>query len=373
MKKCYSLTGTNVPELHFSLVPDSDGDFNEQLHDLFSQMQQLFQEYKLQKRQLAFSKVFLSDYLNEEPILRKHPLFTEQLDNCIMSIIEQPPLDGTKINLLLYFLESENIAIQKKGDYFTLGIDGRKFIYQHISDFESKSPYAQTEEAFTRHCRLLETEGLNLRDHCIRTWIYSRDIDKNYGEIVKARNSIFSLHGLTNDTHFIASTGIEGKGKIPSSAVNIDFLSVTDISPEKIRYLHAPEYLNPTHEYGVAFERATEVDYGDKKHIFISGTASIDKEGDCIFRNDVIKQTERLFLNIHQLLKDGEAEGKNIAQMIVYLRNLTDYHLVKDFLDKHFPETPQVIVLARVCRPEWLIEVECIASLSTKREEKSEN
>jgi len=35
--------------------------------------------------------------------------------------------------------------------------------------------------------------------------------------------------------------------------------------------------------------------------------------------------------------------------------------LVKSMYDERFPETPKVIVLAPVCRPAWLIEMECIS------------
>ncbi len=48
--------------------------------------------------------------------------------------------------------------------------------------------------------------------------------------------------------------------------------------------------------------------------------------------------------------------------MIVYLRDVSDYALVKGYLDSRFPNVPKVVLLAPVCRPHWLIEVECVAS-----------
>ena len=47
--------------------------------------------------------------------------------------------------------------------------------------------------------------------------------------------------------------------------------------------------------------------------------------------------------------------------MIVYLRDPSDYDAVKAMYDEKFPNVPKVIVLAPVCRPTWLIEMECIA------------
>ena len=43
-------------------------------------------------------------------------------------------------------------------------------------------------------------------------------------------------------------------------------------------YLKALDHLNPTHEYGVAFERGTRVSLPGKYQYFISGTASINNQ-----------------------------------------------------------------------------------------------
>ena len=48
--------------------------------------------------------------------------------------------------------------------------------------------------------------------------------------------------------------------------------------------------------------------------------------------------------------------------MIVYLRDMADYAVVKRMFDERFPSTPKVITLAPVCRPGWLIEMECMGA-----------
>jgi enamine deaminase RidA (YjgF/YER057c/UK114 family) len=47
--------------------------------------------------------------------------------------------------------------------------------------------------------------------------------------------------------------------------------------------------------------------------------------------------------------------------MTVYLRDIADYAVVEDMMMKRFPEHPKLFVLAPVCRPGWLVEMECIA------------
>jgi enamine deaminase RidA (YjgF/YER057c/UK114 family) len=358
----YRLEDTSIPEYHVSLSPEYSDSFEEQLNDIVQQFALVLYENKITKKHLVFAKLFLSDYINQKPLIEQHKAFSPLLSECAVSVVEQAPLDGTKVNAIFFFLKTNDLRIERKNNAFHICVEGKLHIYHTVNEFTSSDPYSQVQEAFQSHINLLEQHGLSMKHDCHRTWIYSRDVDKDYGQIVDSRNAIFDLHGLTKHTHYITSTGIEGKGFDRSSDVNIDFYSIQDTKPEQIQYLEALDYLSPTHEYGVAFERGTSIRYPDKKHLFISGTASIDKHGDCIFRNDVSKQTERLFLNIEKLLGSGGASSQDIAHMIVYLRNISDCDIVKNYLALHFPNTPKVVVLARVCRPEWLIEVECLAS-----------
>ena len=179
--------------------------------------------------------------------------------------------------------------------------------------------------------------------------------------MVKARIACFNREGLNKETHYIASTGIEGRYTDAQTLVLMDAYAIAGISQEQIKYLHASTHLNPTHEYGVTFERGTTVDYADRRHIFISGTASIDNKGDIVHLTNIEKQIERTIENIEVLLAEAEAEMRDISNMIVYLRDTADYQLVADYLDKYYNELPKVIVWAPVCRPGWLIEIECIA------------
>ena len=47
--------------------------------------------------------------------------------------------------------------------------------------------------------------------------------------------------------------------------------------------------------------------------------------------------------------------------MVVYLRDPSDYELVSSLFEERFHDKPYVIVLAPVCRPGWLVEMECMA------------
>ncbi|HCE47573.1 MAG TPA: translation initiation inhibitor [Prevotellaceae bacterium] len=341
-----------------------EGLFHERLDDLFLKVKAEMSRLGLQPANLAWSRIFLSDSANQLELLENHPLFVSLLSRTAFSYVEQPPLDGGKIQLLLN-LVPEGVVSSGTHDKCVLQVGGKRHLWQSIrfkpAETKGKTAYELTREAFRRHKEWLAGQGLTLKDNCVRTWFFVRDIDHNYHDVVVARNDVFDEEGLTSETHFIASTGIGGCSENPDALVSVDFWSVDDAGMVQ-KYLQALDYLNPTHEYGVAFERGVMLSQGNARNILISGTASIDKQGNCLYVGDVYKQTERLFLNIGKLLADGGMDFSNVRNMIVYLRDVSDYNLVKEYLDTRFPDFPKAILLAPVCRPHWLIEVECVAS-----------
>ena len=52
---------------------------------------------------------------------------------------------------------------------------------------------------------------------------------------------------------------------------------------------------------------------------------------------------------------------QDVKYFIVYLRDLADAHDVEEILNEQHPDTPHILTLAEVCRPKWLVEMECIA------------
>ena len=141
----------------------------------------------------------------------------------------------------------------------------------------------------------------------------------------------------------------------------MDAYSIKGIQSEQVRFLYAPTHLNPTYEYGVTFERGTVVQYGDCRQLFISGTASIDNRGEIVHKGDIVKQTERMLENISVLLAEGGATMQDVSQAIVYLRDIGDYGNVQKIFKERGFNFPYLLVHAPVCRPGWLIEMECIA------------
>ena len=333
----------------YTIITDNgNGLFSERLADLYDKACNHLKSERQEGRTLHYTKVFLSDIANQYDELCHSPLMTDVVANTAHTIIQQSPIGGTKIGVLL--------KTSDEADAFTL--QSLRLTDDEISNFGS---YVQTIMLFDKYIAWLKQQGLNLKDHCVRTWIYVRDIDTNYDGVVKARNDVFRQHGLTVDTHFIASTGIGGRSLGKNVCVAIDFLTARDIQPEDKLFLHALDHLNPTHEYGVAFERGVRISLPQKYQYFISGTASINNRGEVINIGNVTKQTERLLENIGALLADGGAAMKDVKYYIIYLRDLADAVVVDKYMEKVYPDVPRIITHAKVCRPAWLVEMECIA------------
>ena len=332
----------------YQIFKTQQGSLEQQTADIRQQLNSWLYDNRLTADDLRYCKVFLSDILNQYDTLKASPLYRDCLAQRPCTIIEQAPTDGSKIALLAEAGHND---------------DGFRFQSLRLSDGEAQgvSSYLQTLTLFERYIQSLKGTDMSIRDNLVRTWIYVADIDVNYDGVVRARNDVFRRYGLTAATHYVASTGIGGYSETRHATVAIDFLSLPGVEPSQLKYLQALDHLNPTHEYGVAFERGTRLTLPNREIYYISGTASIDKQGQVLYLGDVERQTARLLENIRALLADGGAQMGGIRYFVVYLRDFADRETVGRYLDSHHPGIPYVLLHAKVCRPQWLVEMECIA------------
>ncbi|MCR5130085.1 MAG: hypothetical protein K6C10_01315 [Prevotella sp.] len=313
---------------------------------------------------VVFKRFFLSDASNQTDELMNHEM--EAPDGAI-SIVQQAPLNGTKIAMWAYLATGVQTRALSNGLY-----EARHGSFRHLW-LAYASNYAKDSERQTRillndYVMQLMGEGCSLADNCIRTWFFVNDVDLNYNGVVKARNEVFITQNLTDKTHFIASTGIGGRQADPQVLSQMDAYAIAGIQKEQIHYLYASTHLNRTSDYGVSFERGTYINYGDRRHVYISGTASINNKGEIMHRGDVKAQCHRMWENVEALLKEAGCTYDDAAQMIVYLRDPADYEVVRELYEERFPNKTWVIVNAKVCRPGWLIEMETMAIKNQKSE-----
>lgn len=324
-------------------TPQPKGLFVERLAELYMRIGDYLDIEQLAGRTLHYSKTFVSDIANQQQAYFESNLYNDLLKLAAHTLVGQAPANGCKIAVLLKTSDKE--------------VD---FTFESMRLDKGFKASNSTNFFFQRYKQEAEKLGMNMNTHLLRTWIYIADIDNEYGEVMKVRNAIFAVNNLTTNTHFIASTGIGGETGLASS-VGMDFLSYPAATPADIKFLTAPSHLNPTHEYGVSFERGTRLAHQGRYTYFISGTASIDNKGAVLYPGNVAQQTARLLENISALLHDGEAVMNDIGYFIAYVRDFSDATVVETILSAAYPHIPHIVVHAKVCRPAWLVEMECVA------------
>jgi len=325
----------------------------EQFHCMDRAVERLKTIEVFKKAVFVWKRYFVSDAVNQHAWLNSP-------SSEAVTIIQQPPLNGAKVALLLYAVENASLHLENDG---TVAMIQSHYTHLYHTQLHEKSgdSFEQTRAVFKEYLQKLANHRCTLEAHCLRTWLFVQNIDNRYRGMVRARKELFALEGLTSQTHFIASTGIEGQFIYPDVFVTMDAYAVQEIRREQIRYLYATSNLNSTYEYGVTFERGTCIQYGDRRHIFISGTASINNRGEIVYPLQLEKQTGRAMENIHALLSEAEAGWPDVTHLIIYLRDIADYENTRRYFETNYPEIPYVILLAPVCRPGWLVEVECMA------------
>jgi enamine deaminase RidA (YjgF/YER057c/UK114 family) len=353
-----------LEEYHITLQPHTiDGRFESQLAAIDRTYTHTLHVLGLKADTAVLRRFYCSDPANQSEILKAHPLGDNEAP-CVVSIIGQAPLCSGKIALCAYHLQSSGKSLARKSTSNTIEYtrgELKHYWTTQLTDSTAPDSGQQTRHIFENYTRDLKDHHMQLADSVVRTWLYVRDVDSNYQGLVEARRNLFTEHGLTKESHYIASTGIEGRAAEAPIKVSMDAYAIDGLKPEQIKYLQAPSQIGPTHLYGVSFERATAIAFRDRQHIYISGTASIDPAGNVLHLGDVLAQLDRALENIAALLQDAAASLESVAHFIVYLRDPDDAVRVRHVLNQRFPGTPTILTWAPVCRPTWLVEIEAVA------------
>jgi enamine deaminase RidA (YjgF/YER057c/UK114 family) len=327
----------------------------------------------------VFCRIFLSDILNQKAALLGSALCGRLRTSCALSIIEQKPIGSGQLSLLCYHLRNPQKSLTKqlsqptsdgwRNDLLVKGSNYSLLLTANHTDGESFDAYSQTQAIFDSLNSTVEQNGMSLLDNGIRTWVYVRDLDNHYKDMVRARREYFATRGLTDNTRYLASTGILGMTYSPERIVSLDSLSVGGLAPGQIIRMEALSHLRPTILYGVTFERGLRVRFGDRSHLYISGTASINCEGEVLHEGDAELQTRRAVENVRALLEAQSATLQDLAYVIAYVRNAHDRQQIEKVLDEALGgKVPVVLTEAAVCRPTWLMELEGVAIIPDKSE-----
>ena len=353
-------TGTaGMPEIFFAGTAGNGKTFAGELADLLQEYADSMSQANCSPESEVLLRFHISDPANQYPVLKK--ALAGRLGGFV-SVVGQPPASGARVALEAWHWQ--NITEKNKlrtRNALNVQLQGNNLaVFHSLEDMPAGNSATHTGAEFESLAAYLMQFGGRVAKNTVRTWLYCRDVDKQYAGLVKSRNIFFDRIGLRRDTRYIASTGIEGKMTDPHRMVKMDSLSIIGLNERHQRPVTAHDKLPPTHVYGVAFERGMQVFWHDREWCFISGTASIDKEGKVMHPGDVEKQTERMLENITTLLANANMTWQDVKTGTVYLRDAADAPVVEEVMKKLLPpELPRIMLLAPVCRPGWLVEMEC--------------
>ena len=116
----------------------------------------------------------------------------------------------------------------------------------------------------------------------------------------------------------------------------------------------------------VGYSHVAEITSG--KLIFIAGQVALDQNGNIAGAGDFRSQVEQVFANLGTALKAVDAGFHNIVKLNCYCVDTVEPSQIAVFRgvrDAHVnaanPPVSTLVVVSRLVRPEWLIEVEAIA------------
>ena len=124
-----------------------------------------------------------------------------------------------------------------------------------------------------------------------------------------------------------------------------------------------PDLHKPT-----GYSHVAEITSG--KLILIAGQVALDQSGNIVGKGDFQLQVEQVFANLGTALKAVGAGFHNIVKLNCYCVESVEpskLAVFREVRDTHVntanPPVSTLIVVSRLVRPEWLIEVEALALL----------
>ncbi len=218
--------------------------------------------------------------------------------------------------------------------------------------------YEQTRSMFELAEGLLQQAGLEFAD-VVRTWIHLREMDRDYGDLNRARREFFAARGIEPVP---ASTAIGGGPVSARHDLCLGFYALKRSGPLERRVMTSPT-LNEAPEYGADFVRGMAVMESNKNALYVSGTASVDEAGRTAHVGDFAAQVDRMLVNLAALLAGQGATFSDVVAAIIYVKYPADARmgLQAKLLEAGFTGFPAVLLEADVCRPDLLCETELIA------------
>jgi enamine deaminase RidA (YjgF/YER057c/UK114 family) len=106
----------------------------------------------------------------------------------------------------------------------------------------------------------------------------------------------------------------------------------------------------------------------DGKLVYIAGQVAIDRSGNTVGKDDFRAQVQQVFENLKAAVEASGGDFHNIIKLNYYCSEAVDagqVPVVREIRDRYVntanPPVSTFVVVKRLVRPEWLIEVDAVA------------
>jgi enamine deaminase RidA (YjgF/YER057c/UK114 family) len=221
---------------------------------------------------------------------------------------------------------------------------------------------AQTLSLFERIAAALASCGMQPTD-IVRTWLYLDRLLEWYDPFNRVRTDWFREQGIFD--HMVpASTGI-GAANPFGAALTAGLIAVQPLSDAAtIQAVRSPLQCS-AEDYASSFSRAVEVAVHDHRTLYISGTASIDPDGNSLYLGDAERQIALTMEVVAAILESRGMSWNDASRGIAYFKNITQDKPIYDAYCRahNIPAFPLAISHADVCRDDLLFEIELDATI----------
>jgi enamine deaminase RidA (YjgF/YER057c/UK114 family) len=379
----------DVSQVHTCVVPQADGSLREQARDALQAIANAMQ-LEGAAGAVIHQTVFLADGESAADCRQIVRDFYGD-DMPATSYIPQAPCAGTRLAIEAMGLGRgrDRVDIQRISDQVVVTRkDGVAWVYadQAMPRTSASGVYEKAICSYQHLRRLFPGTGARF-DQILRTWLYLGGIVdddgavQRYKELNRARADVFQympfltdrLPGGYEGPAFPASTGIGTAGRsitMSALAVVSDADDVVAVPLENPRQTAAYNYSARYSPTSPKFSRGLALCCGPDTALFISGTASIT-HSETRHTGDVVAQTHETLENITALISEHNLshhglhgrgtslDGLGVAR--AYIKRPADYAAVRAVCEQRLGDVPVTYVIADVCRPDLLVEIEGMA------------
>lgn len=162
-----------------------------------------------------------------------------------------------------------------------------------------------------------------------------------------------------------AQNVVDGKNSTSSSK---ESKSKNGQEPTPVRIFNPDTMAKPT----AGYSHVAKVSGG--KIVFIAGQVAQDRNGNLVGKDDFRAQVQQVFENLKAAVEAAGGDFTNVVKLNYYCAENVDpaqIPVVREIRDKYVntanPPTSTFVVVKRLVRPEWLIEVEAVAVVKKYR------